>query len=818
MQLPRQPHPVGKPTDARPAWLWRGARPPLGRDALRRDLAQAIQRKAAIHLYGPAGRGKSTLAAHAVLDHAATGGRALWLEAGDAPLDAILCRIARAYRDDPRAQAALKSGRPSEHGGASPPLASLARCLRERQPILVLADAPDFSTIAPLIAEITGALPILSFGERTMGADWPGEERALPPLPAEAAMATLRRAAGGGEYLYLSPITTALAGEALALVICGGAIRAGDWTMPAAAAALKSDSAPPTERVLRAIFPRLAPAAQGALLLLAFGPRAGQSFASLQQSSGAPKAELAALIGELRRRALVREWAQGERIALPPAIREFARELALHAGTAVELRARAWETWRERLRSALAGGADAWAQLPELLVADEWEEAGSSAEWRELAPLWEAAATELEARGYAYELRELRQRAGTTEPKAALPAPLQLWANAPSAVVADDESESDDILTADEDESEVTFETDSAFLAADELLDDALPLFAADDAGEPDDILTADEDESEVAFVGDSALPAADDLLDDAPPAVAADDGSEPDDNLTADEDESEVAFETDSAFVAEEALPDVLTPVSLPAAESPPAAQLTQFHRTGAAQLERGDIAAAIASLSTALSLAERLADDATRAEIQYLLGCAQLEDGALEAAQSTLEGAHAAYESCGDARGAANALGALGSALGEQGRWSAAAEVHRSAVAATRIADDRAEEALQLSALAYAYRRSEQLSAAVRSYRQALYLAYEAVDSNGIAQAAADLAEVLMGSPRHLSIAALLLNEAIAAGAPDSDATELRAELTRALAEAKAAGVTQSPVRGDAYAYARQAYEPPTARQQPA
>ena len=775
MQLPRQPHPVGKPADARPAWLWRGARPPLGRDALRRDLAQAIQRKVAIHLYGPAGRGKSTLAAQAVIDHAATGGRALWLEAGDAPLDAILCRIARAYRDDPRAQAALKSGRPSEHGGASPPLASLARCLRERQPILVLADALDFSTIAPLIAEITGALPILSFGERTMGADWPGEERALPPLPAEAAMATLQRAAGGGEYLYLSPITTALAGEALALVICGGAIRAGDWTMPAAAAALKSGAAPPTERVLRAIFPRLAPAAQGALLLLAFGPRAGQSFASLQQSSGAPRAELAALIGELRRRALVREWAQGERIALPPAIREFARELALHAGTAVELRARAWETWRERLRSALAGGADAWAQLPELLVADEWEEVGSSAEWRELAPLWEAAATELEARGYAYELCELRQRAGTTEPKAALPAPLQLWANAPSAVMADDAGEPDDILTADEDELEVAFEADSAFLAEDELLDDALPLFAADDAGEPDDILTADEDESEVAFVGDSALPAADEL-------------------------------------------PDVLTPVSLPAAESPPAAQLIQFHRTGAAQLERGDIAAAIASLSTALSLAEGLADDATRAEIQYLLGCAQLEDGALEAAQSSLEGAHAAYESCGDARGAANALGALGSALGEQGRWSAAAEVHRSAVAATRIADDRAEEALQLSALAYAYRRSEQLGAAVRSYRQALYLAYEAVDSNGIARAGAELAEVLMGSPRHLSIAALLLNEAIAAGAPDRDATELRAELTRALAEAKAAGVTQAPVQGDAYAYARQAYEPPTARQQPA
>ena len=472
MQLPRQPHPVGKLTDGRPAWLWRGAHPPLGRDALRRDLAQAMQRKAVIHLFGPAGRGKSTLAAQIASDRAAVGSRVLWLEVGDAPLEAILCRIARAYRDDPRAQAVLKSGQPSERGGMSPPLASLARCLRERQPILVLADTPDFPTIAPLIAEIVGALPILSFGERSMGADWPGEERALSPLSTEAAMATLRRAAGGGEYSYLSPITAALGREALALVICGGAIRAGDWTMPAAAAALKSSGAPPTERVLSMIFPRLAPAAQGALLLLAFGPRAGQSFASLQQSSGAPRAELAALIEELRRRALVREWAQGERIAVPTAIRQFARKLALHAGTAAELRARAWDTWRKRLRSVLAAGADAWAQLPELLVADEREEADSSTDWRELVPLWEAVATELDARGYAYELRELRQRAGTIEPKAALPAPLQLWANAPPPVATDAAGKPDDAFIADE--SEVAYETDDNFPAEDDLLDDVL--------------------------------------------------------------------------------------------------------------------------------------------------------------------------------------------------------------------------------------------------------------------------------------------------------------------------------------------------------
>lgn len=227
----------------------------------------------------------------------------------------------------------------------------------------------------------------------------------------------------------------------------------------------------------------------------------------------------------------------------------------------------------------------------------------------------------------------------------------------------------------------------------------------------------------------------------------------------------------------------------------------------------------AAIAALQDALRQARAQPHTAERAEILYLLGCAHLENGRATAARAHLEAARAAYEDCGNPRGAANAYGALGNLLGELGEWPAAADAHQSAVAAARAAADRDEESLQLSALAYACRRSGQPGAAVRSYRQALHLAYQAGDQQAIARAAAELAEILMMSERHLDIAALLLVEAARAGASErADFAELRAALQQARSAATAAGVVQAPVRGDAAAYARQAYQQATVSRRPA
>ena len=94
---------------SRPDWLWQDCRPPLGRDEMVQQISGAIREKTAFHLYGPAGRGKATLTAYLAQEYVNQGGRVLWLPVGHQPLAALLCQVARHYRDDPRAQAALKA-------------------------------------------------------------------------------------------------------------------------------------------------------------------------------------------------------------------------------------------------------------------------------------------------------------------------------------------------------------------------------------------------------------------------------------------------------------------------------------------------------------------------------------------------------------------------------------------------------------------------------------------------------------------------------------------------------------------------------------
>ena len=767
---------------------------------------QAIREKSAFHLYGPAGRGKATLTAYLAQEYLNQGGRVLWLPVGHQPLAALLCRVARHFRDDPRAQAALKVRDPGEPQGSSAPRSSLARCLRERQPLLVLADVAEPATLATWLEEIVGALPILSFGEAPLDDAWSGKEQELGPLAESAARDVLLRATGRGEAEQdadLATIATALGGEPLALALCGAAIQAGDWSMTEAAEALMAGTAPPTERVLRALIPRLAPAAQGLLLWLAFGPRNPQTQADWQRSSGTTAEEWAELRDTLRERALIREWPPAERLTLVKPIRQFLSEMAEKAGTAAELQQRAIETWHQSIRAALQGGAETWPQLPELLAGDEWREFAREitvdTDWRELEPLWQAAAAELEARGYAYELQELRRRAELATPE---------------QVTAPDGNHK---------EEESAEEAAKIPSPADEMAE------LSDSGG---DALTDEESQEEEWFdlpIWEEAAPAplpwdvaetTSETPEEAPPPAeggrAVDLLPQPISEISAGEEGWEE--ETDSGPILDELPPFFTTQVAAHSEERSPTEQLARLHQNGAAELERGEIEAAIASLSAALDLAEDLTEGATCAEILYLLGCAQLEDGAIDSAVASLTESRERFEAAEDPRGMADALGALGNALGELGRWPEAAQAHHDAVAATREADDHFEEALQLNALAYAFRRSQQLGGAVRSYRQALYLAFESEDANAIAQTAADLAEVLMNSPRHLAIAQLLLETAVGAGAPDQEITTLQRGIRNALAKTEAAGIQQAPVRGDAYAYARQAYEAHNTRPRPA
>ncbi len=701
--------------------------PMSDRERLRQEIGVALRQRAAIHLYGPPGSGKGffaqQLAQTPAAERAVSSRRRLCLTIWRPSLAAFLCRIARAFPSDPRAQAALKSGQPKDH------LASLARCLREKQPLLVLRGDFDHAAIRPLLREIVGALPLLYLGERPIGTDWPGQEYALPPMSPMETRALLERESGSESSATLTPFLEKLAEEALTVKIFARAVRAGLYSLAEGAALLNENSN--SEPLLSAIISRYTPATQGLLLLLAWGAPSGETLTSLVASTGATTTDLAEPLAGLRALADLQEKQEGDekRFLLPIALRRRAQNWTKQAGTAAELRARAQEGWRARLSAALSSGATGWSDLPTLL--ETLEPNAKNTDWNlcDLQPLWEKNSQELAARGYAHELRLLRQAVQTQDDTATM--------------------------------------TD--------IPDSAAPVIV-EQAG--------DLREETATLLASLSAEGNDDAAEDHPDS----------------EEENSAA-------------PDIAAkPLGLgdPERETIPATAKTpmQLRDRGSGELERGETAAAIKTLTEALRLAKGRGAAALRADIQYQLGCAHIEDGALEKALTPLRAAAMTFEALGDTRALADALGAQGNVLGEMGRWKAAAAAHSAAVSAAHAAGDPAEEALQLSALAYAYRRSNQLAKALRSYRQALHLAYQTEDASNIAQTAIELASLLLQSLYHLDIAAIVLEAALAAGAPERDLAELRASLEEARQLAAANGIRQAAVHGDARAYALQAY----------
>jgi tetratricopeptide (TPR) repeat protein len=130
----------------------------------------------------------------------------------------------------------------------------------------------------------------------------------------------------------------------------------------------------------------------------------------------------------------------------------------------------------------------------------------------------------------------------------------------------------------------------------------------------------------------------------------------------------------------------------------------------------------------------------------------------------------------------------------------------MHSSALYIAREVGDKDEEALQLSNLGYAAVQSNDLKQAVLRYRQALHLAYAANDRQNIVSNTVDLARLLVESPRHIEIAALLVEEALKVDPNDRD---LRKLMERIEDEREALGdADRAPINGTAQDYAANAY----------
>ena len=220
------------------------------------------------------------------------------------------------------------------------------------------------------------------------------------------------------------------------------------------------------------------------------------------------------------------------------------------------------------------------------------------------------------------------------------------------------------------------------------------------------------------------------------------------------------------------------------------------------------GESESAEAAYGQGLEIARNTGDEQNEAIILYKLGYAQLDNSDPEGASTNWEQALTLFREQEKRDYEGKVLGGLGTAYGELAQWAEAVRFHTSALHIAREVKDQTEESLQLSNLAYAAVQAQDLAQAVLRYRQALHLAYQNEDRETIVSTIVDLAGLLVRSPRHLSIAQLLVDDAARLEPHDRDVNNLKTRITGELTMQQAQGVEFKPVNGTAREYAANAY----------
>lgn len=227
-----------------------------------------------------------------------------------------------------------------------------------------------------------------------------------------------------------------------------------------------------------------------------------------------------------------------------------------------------------------------------------------------------------------------------------------------------------------------------------------------------------------------------------------------------------------------------------------------------GDARQQLGESETAAADYSRALAISRSRDDEQHEAVILYKLGYAQLDSNDTEAAVDTWEHALTLFKRQARRRYEGRVLGALGSAYGDLGRWAESVNFHTSALYIARETQDRDEESLQLVSMAYAATQANQLGEAVLRYRQALHLAYQTDQTENIVALVTDLARLLLQSRRHVTVAELLVEDALTVEPGDRELLQLRERIASEYQLAESYGTRLIEVAGTAQDYAANAY----------
>lgn len=782
---------------------------PVGRDEALRTIYASLKAGQAMLIYGAPGMGKTTLAATLASAYAQQPGGVLWLNVHNSTLEELLVRVGRAYE----VPEVTTTQTPIAMIGA------VASTLKQHKPLVVLDGEIDDPVAHNFIAKCAAGLPALLVCEERIQGSWSDLE--LTRLDPDSAVIMFKQqsaiSANTADH-EIAKIVQLLGYGPFAIAVAGRAMVATKQTPADFLQALQQTvTAAGGDGQLAALtlsYRALNGALQGLILMMGAFFTGASSAELLSMVSGAALESIQQAMNVLAQLHLVDRT---QRYGMPyyrlhSITRDFALNFLRSSNRLEGLQEKVRESTLAYARQHSSDSAEAYdrlaTEMENFIAVAMWaSDSGERSVANQLVVALTQAGDFIHERGYVYEL--LRLRGLGTSDKVAFPAyddEPALMRDVTSVDEFDDDRFDDDFEDEfdeeDEDEGYDEEEEDSQEIEADELAHLRSELSQARQQADIDrqvEVLKSigklqveQKMENEaIATYGEAlnlyeATENATGILEmlDMLSALMA-----KTENLQA-----AVLHASRGIKLAEEA-----------------GDQDTKMHlliTLGDARQQLGESEEADDAFSAALEIARNTNDSQNEALVLYKLGYAQLDNGEARTAIDTWEQALRLFREQQKRDYEGRTLGALGTAYGELELWAEATNFYTSALHIAREVGDSEEEALQLGNLGYAAVQAQELGQAVLRYRQALHLHYRSRNRENIISTIVDLARLLAESARHLSVAELLIDDALRLDANDKDVKQLKERISNEKMLAAANGVQFVDVTGTAQDYASNAY----------
>lgn len=779
----------------------------VGRETALKQVYAGLKAGHPVLIHGPVGAGKTALAATLAGAYTQQPAGVLWLSVANPSLEELLVRVGRAYD----VEEITHSDNPIGMIGA------VENTLKSHKPFIVIDGEIEADVASRFVNRCVNGLPVLVATEQKIDGAW--AVLGLDKLDAEQAAELFKREArmtAHDENVY--ELTRLVGYLPLGIIVAARAMIASKQT-PATYVKLMqqiaqaSGGSSPTN-AFTVSFRSLTEPLQGLMLYLGATLTGRASPAFMSVLSGAPQDSVAKAMNILSQLHLVNRIQRGGEpyYQMHPTAHQFARTWLRNSNRLHGLRSKVLDAVLDFARQA-----DAAIEIENVMVTAQW------AADQDNRTFISEMVNILEATGFfedhRYEQKRLRTLAGSSAtafpaytdvpPEEALPLPEDDF---PDDEIEDDEALADEVLEATfisnvfderEDADVAVPVSESVDLSSRDIaqLRTALAQFRqAGDGPRQIEVLKAIGDLQVEAGMENEAIATYAELL-----TIYEELGN----NVGILE-----TLDMLSALMAktenyQAAIMHASRGVKLAQEMDEPESRMQMFVTLGAAREQLGESEQAVEDYSAALEIARQREDNQNEAVILYKLGFAQLDSGEPENAIDTWEQCLALFKAQEKRDYEGRTLGGLGSAYGELGRWAEAVNFHTSALYIARETSDREEEGLQLSSLAYAATQAGQLGEAVLRYRQALHLAYVADNVDNIVSVIVELSRLLLQSRRHITVAELLINDALNYEPNDRDVRQLQERIQSEKMLAESNNTQMIDVRsGTAEDYAENAY----------